>query len=432
MDPGYLYFVVLFLNFIQDYVIDKVTSVLFGFTTRYGRDSEKATAKSEYTKSAQIVTIWFRGAFSVAAKHQLEHFLLTHDQYVDPRTVLGKDNVLLAGCTPTHAWFSITEANEDLTDVEKHPFMIISQFLAPKKLLIMSHGSLNKLAKSMDEPTKDREVIIISMMARCGSTLLCQIFNKLEDTKVLSEPWTLCHAHDWYNQGRFGQEEYETLVASLLKLQLKPWQARYKRIVLKVTVLCGPQVEMMPKIIPDAKHVLSVRHPKATLVSYHKFFQSDLFLLFEKYEKKEFWYNNLATRYTPELQKLRKDMKAIKEDISRIEDHALLMGSALDCILHNKKFAKDCVLYEDMTKRPRETLVKLLTNLDMDHNDDIVSHMLTALEKHSQNELFVTKGVNEMIPQEDWNKADAMFEKLGVPIRIDMTLQEFSDLVSMN
>ena len=67
----------------------------------------------------------------------------------------------------------------------------------------------------------------------------------------------------------------------------------------------------------------------------------------------------------------------------------------------------------------------------MDHSHEIVSHMLTALEKHSQNELFVTKGVNEVIPQEDWNKADAMFEKLGVPIRIDMTLQEFSDLVSM-
>lgn len=69
--------------------------------------------------------------------------------------------------------------------------------------------------------SSDKELIFIGMTGRCGSTLLCQMFNKLPKTTVMSEPWALLHAREWYHKGSFARNQYEKLVGSLAKLLLK-------------------------------------------------------------------------------------------------------------------------------------------------------------------------------------------------------------------
>ncbi len=60
--------------------------------------------------------------------------------------------------------------------------------------------------------------------ARCGSTLVAQLFQRLPDTLVVNEPWPLWHLQDHYLRGNIagGMPECRIIVRSSLRLQCKP------------------------------------------------------------------------------------------------------------------------------------------------------------------------------------------------------------------
>ena len=62
------------------------------------------------------------------------------------------------------------------------------QFFAAKKLVIMPHSSLNRLASEVGDPV-DRRLTLVNMTARCGSTLLGQMVSRVPRTRAISEPW---------------------------------------------------------------------------------------------------------------------------------------------------------------------------------------------------------------------------------------------------
>ena len=66
----------------------------------------------------------------------------------------------------------------------------------------------------------------------------------------------------------------------------------------------------------------------------------------------------------------------------------------------------------------------------LDFPSDYVPETLTALTKHSQNNIFGTSEMNkkELISEEDWKKADVVFEELNVPIKVGMKIDQFSAL----
>ena len=61
----------------------------------------------------------------------------------------------------------------DIYDTSKGPFLWIKQYLAAKKLVVIPHSTLHRLAVEVGHPT-DIKLTIINMTCRCGSTLLCQ------------------------------------------------------------------------------------------------------------------------------------------------------------------------------------------------------------------------------------------------------------------
>lgn len=58
------------------------------------------------------------------------------------------------------------------------------------------------------------------------------------------------------------------------------------------------------------------------------------------------------------------------------------------------------------------------------------TNLYTALTKHSQNNIFGTSDMNkkELISEQDWKKADLVFEELEVPIKVGMKIDQFSKL----
>ena len=79
----------------------------------------------------------------------------------------------LQGITQTHAFFCVSEPDVNVYDTSKGPFLWIKQYLAAKKLVVIPHSTLHRLAAEVGDPT-DRKLTLINMTCRCGSTLLCQ------------------------------------------------------------------------------------------------------------------------------------------------------------------------------------------------------------------------------------------------------------------
>jgi hypothetical protein len=154
---------------------------------------------------------------------------------------------MFQGVTPRYAWFCVTDPSIDVYDVTKCPFVWVAQFMMARELVIMPLWAFEKLAEEeLPDPGSDgKEVIMVSNTARCGSTLLCQMFQKLPDTRSMSEPWATTLAHAYYVIGKLSHQgdEYEKILKSIIRLQCKnEVNRKIDRIFLKLSVWSAAQV----------------------------------------------------------------------------------------------------------------------------------------------------------------------------------------------
>jgi len=69
-----------------------------------------------------------------------------------------------------------------------------------------------------------QQLIGLFRCARSGSTLLCQVLNKLPNTLVLADPFIYGHATKSYLNGHISRSEAIMLMKSTVKLQAKPFK----------------------------------------------------------------------------------------------------------------------------------------------------------------------------------------------------------------
>ena len=82
----------------------------------------------------------------------------------------------------------------------------------------MPTSSFLKLAQEIENP---QDIIMLFNTTRCGSTLACQMFSKLPNTKVMSEPWPLLTANSDFIHGDMNEELYEDVIEASVKVQCK-------------------------------------------------------------------------------------------------------------------------------------------------------------------------------------------------------------------
>jgi hypothetical protein len=146
-----------------------------------------------------------------------ENFLLTHDAWVDPEYVLS-DTVTLYYMTKDEAVFVECPADVIVSSSTSAPFLRQAQFQKAQNVLIMPLSVFHKLAEKIGDPKG--QIVFISNTARCGSTLLTQIFEETKRSVAFSEP-------DCMNalsvvEGKVSKEEYDRIILNSVRVMCKP------------------------------------------------------------------------------------------------------------------------------------------------------------------------------------------------------------------
>ena len=102
------------------HLLDDGLDFLVGYTTRFGWRLDREIAASTFEKSAQIVRIVGRGAYSLSDTLKLDrNFILFHEAYVHPEYVpKTESNATMYGFTETHAYFCVADDGVDIADTK--------------------------------------------------------------------------------------------------------------------------------------------------------------------------------------------------------------------------------------------------------------------------------------------------------------------------
>ena len=246
MKEAVIFWIILALKWIQTQVLDRILEHFLEISTLKG----SLVAQKErlrYPSSAQRVKIWARGAYSSASVHGLNNFLFSHVQNCHPETILQLDNVTLQGVNGQYAWFCVTDPGVNVYDLNKFPFVWVAQFLKARELIILPIWAFIKLSNDkLDDPgSNGKDVFMLFNTARCGSTLFCQMFDKIPNTRSMSEPWATVVAHVNYNGGLITHQgdDYENIIKACIKIQCKDEnESKIKRIFYKQATWASAQV----------------------------------------------------------------------------------------------------------------------------------------------------------------------------------------------
>lgn len=424
----FAYYSLLLAKWIQANVVDTLLQAFLGFTTMYG--NVKECHHQDYEKSAHLVNVWARASYFHFAVQHLRNFFYTHSAYLNPDWVLHKPNVTLQGVTYTHVFFCVTDPSVDVTDLSKFPFVTDAQWFNAKQLVVMPHWAFHRLAVQIGAPEENgKEVVFITNSARSGSTLLCQIFAKLPDTMVMSEPWALAHAHACYGNGEINQTTYCQLLKDIFTVLC---HTNHSRFVIKGTLLCSPQVELVKKISPRIKQVFSTRHPRPSVVSFYRLLSHPMHdLLTSRWYWDDFWTGRMPLPYNQDK------YKDVKEDFLNpkfikkvIEASSCAYASCLACCLDNKHSYARIVVYEDIVGDPAKETSRLFQSLGIPNG--LVKNTLSAFQSHSQKHFFgKTDGrATEYVTQQQWRKVDEVFNMVHLPFGTDVDQETFSNLLN--
>ncbi len=374
------------------------------------------------------MSIKWRAALSRKMHHDRSNYLVAHERYGDPvDEILGKDNVVLFGLDRTHVFFCVTDPAANIFNTRKYPFMFPAPYLLAKKLILLPHARFHQLAERLGDPD-DRNVAIVSMTARCGSTLLCQMLNNIPDTRVMSEPWTLVYLHQMVNRGLIKPEENKALVKSIVRVQLKKevGNPNIKRVILKLPPFCSPQMQIVAKQFPRIKIVFNTRHPMASIKSWMK--------LTSSYQLKPLLWNSLMEMLPvpyddPEFSDfLHKRWTWLQGDVTEEEHYFWGFAFCFRSYLQHRKDYCLAILYEDIVQHPEEAMRKLFAVLAIP--EEHIPLTLEGLKHDSQNQTFGKRGNNERFtPKEKTKiKIDAALKELKVPLSIDMSMDALRNI----
>ena len=185
--------------------------------------------------------------------------------------------------------------------MQEYPFSFLAQFSSAKRFVLVPHqmlDSLINLNQRLSYRNENRNLILIDKTARSGSTLLCQMFSRIPETRVISEPAVLVHATLLY-YSHFGTianytflekfsrilgnvctsqshqkpsyDEFKKLIMNITKLIYKPNDLiNEKMVVLKLSTHASNLVSIMKEALPCINAVMITRHIQPSVESFEK------------------------------------------------------------------------------------------------------------------------------------------------------------------
>ena len=401
-------------------LIDFFLSTTIGYSLVHGWTEDQL--KANHYHSGHLVRILGRGTANPASHVFLDNFILRHEAYINPiYFVMNNDHVTLMGASKTHVWFSVSP-NYNVYTIGKIPFAFLAQYLKSEQLLIVDHATAHKMAEQLNSPQGN--CILVNNTARCGSTLICQIFKRVPNTLVQSEPWALTYIHRLYNEKQIGWKEHLALIESFVKLQFKPTKStKTERYVIKLPLLCGALFKPIKDIFGDRiKFLFSVRHLRPSITSFVKVIST-----FEPEDievKGDFWLGSIGLPYEDKYKPIYAKYYSWRKTLTDTENIALASGAVLAGFLANKSSYHYIAVYEEMMSDIQGSIKKMFQALNIPLN---MHECIQALDKHSQNKIFDTKET-QLISQQDWQRADDILEELDLPLSTSMSTEDFINI----
>ena len=143
-------------------------------------------------------------------------------------------------------------------------------------------------------------------------------------------------------------------------------------------------------------------------------------------DTKEFWHTSIGLPYTEKFEKIHNSID--KNQVSMTQLLGLGYGSVIIGYLMNQEIYSHFVVYEKLMENVQEEAKTLFKKLDLPL--EYVTEALTALNKHSQGNVFGSSDENIETLIEDWEGVDTIFKQLDVPFRVNMNIDDMTKIMN--
>ena len=256
------------------------------------------------------------------------------------------------------------------------------------------------------------------------------MFEKVPNTRVMSEPYPFSFVWDAYLNGRVSHVEYKKLLDSTFRIQCKK-EKDIEHIIIKLNMSATPVLTYLKRAYPKIQLLFNTRHPLPSLKSYGKLWNflpvsgtiklllNVEGLLWDKYPihvDDVVWWE----RY----RKLKKEGCTFDQQIALRRFFFFNYWCVMEQYTKNKELYEKVILFEDLCDRPAEVLEDIFSAIDI--SSVHIPAALDALKKDSQNGFFGKRGTYR---KEDVSTVidslDKQFKDLGIPISMTMSFEDF-------
>ncbi len=240
---------------------------------------KKISHEGDYERSAHVLNVVAGLKLDeVSSANFLEDFILVHDCFAHPACVF-EDDVSLYKLTPTHLIFVHCPGKPAVWDVKAFPFSRIGQHKRAKKVIIIPKESIVRLLEETGYVDSYKErLIFLGVTLRCGSTLLCQIFQETQRCVTYSEPGIAhdLHAFDGQMQSTNREsEDTKKYIKYSFMLLCKPVEGHdVVAHIMKFQPTCTCFIQYLQVLFPDSCALFGYRDVRSVFRSYLKIVQT--------------------------------------------------------------------------------------------------------------------------------------------------------------
>ncbi len=384
-----------------------------------------------YEHSAHVLGVVERFKLdALASANFLEDFILVHDCFAHPACVF-EDDVSLYKLTPTQLIFVHCPGKPAVWDVKAFPFSRLGQHKRAKRVIIIQKESIVRLLEETGYADRYKErLIFIGMTLRCGSTLLCQIFQETQKCVTYSEPGI---ANDLHALGKHIEntnhesEDTKKYIKYSFMLLCKPVKGHdVVAHALKFQPTCTSFIQYLQLLFPDSYALFSYRAVRSAFTSYLKIVPTLPIIIINlalSMVSDEACYNfQVSNGHRPAG---KREYFASLQELLTQRESAIFQEFCLPVADYLKAREQGCpiagVRYEDLIAEPEATLMKVFQHCRIPL--ELVARGLPAMERDSQkgsplDQQRLVKYKNAHIPQELSEKQQRDLKMLCRAIKI--------------
>ena len=341
------------------------------------------------------------------------NFITTHTAFVSPSYVL-QDNVTLYYVTATEAIFVESPEEINVSYSDYGAFLRQAQFENARRIIKLPIAAFHKMAEEIGDPTG--EIVFITNTARCGSTLLTQIFEETGECVGFSEPDAFNALANY--KDKLPQDDLDKLLRNSIRMQCKPLLNRH---------ISAHIIKVMPPLIEDVPTYLRLYPNSKQLFMYREGLKVAHSLVRVSTQVPLLALLLIATEIHPRLTEMTVEAMGLPAN----EDFNIKLPSPLIfCFylwagicrkylgLRANGYEIDAVKYEDLVKHPLEATKVIFKYCNLP--EELAEKAINALNKDSQRHSPLSKknipsAKTLQLTQEEKVTADAVCDQFGIP-----------------